>query len=141
MASSSMKTLSSRKPQWFSNLYGFEEGSSFAKNRDMFFMDGDVLVCPSAPEVSFFFFFFFFFLVYEDVSIIQDQNIYNSINPIFYHLKISQRQKVGAFETPSLGELQSRLQMPPMLLTLPMAVVVVSGSIICLLPRELSRSY
>ena len=65
-------------------------------------------MCPSAPEVSFFS-LLLFFLGYEDVSIIQDQNIYNSINLIFYHSKISQRQKVGAFETPSLGEKHSHL--------------------------------
>ena len=33
------------KPQWFRELFGFDEGPSFTENRDQFEMDGDVLVC------------------------------------------------------------------------------------------------
>ena len=34
---------------WFKDLWGFEEGPSYSKNRGMFSMDGDMLVCPSSP--------------------------------------------------------------------------------------------
>jgi hypothetical protein len=35
---------------WFSDLFGFEEGSSYEMNRAGFTMDGEVLVCPTAPN-------------------------------------------------------------------------------------------
>uniref|UniRef100_A0A7S3AFC1 Macro domain-containing protein n=1 Tax=Haptolina ericina TaxID=156174 RepID=A0A7S3AFC1_9EUKA len=35
--------------KWFHDLYGFDEGPSFSKNRAMFRMDGDTLICPSSP--------------------------------------------------------------------------------------------
>ena len=38
------------KPAWFNNLFGFEEEGSFAANREKFRMDGDDLVCDSAPQ-------------------------------------------------------------------------------------------
>ena len=37
---------------WFRDLYGFTEGSSYSKNRDQFRMEGEVLVCESAPPAS-----------------------------------------------------------------------------------------
>ena len=35
---------------WFKEVFGFVEGSSFSKNRAMFSMEGDELVCKSAPH-------------------------------------------------------------------------------------------
>ena len=34
---------------WFRELYGFEECNSYSKNQAMFRMDGEVLVCETAP--------------------------------------------------------------------------------------------
>ena len=34
---------------WFKDLWGFNEGPSYSKNRAMFSMEGDTLVCPSSP--------------------------------------------------------------------------------------------
>jgi hypothetical protein len=35
---------------WFVDLFGFEEGTSYQENRAQFTIEGEVLVCPSAPE-------------------------------------------------------------------------------------------
>jgi len=35
---------------WFKELFGFDEGQSYSKNRAMFSMDGLDLVCPTSPH-------------------------------------------------------------------------------------------
>ena len=35
---------------WFRELFGFEEGNSFSKNQAHFSLDGDTLVCETAPN-------------------------------------------------------------------------------------------
>ena len=38
-----------KSTQWFRDLYGFEEGPSFAENQANFSMDGETLVCLNSP--------------------------------------------------------------------------------------------
>ena len=35
---------------WFKEIFGFVEGASFSKNRAMFAMEGDELVCETSPH-------------------------------------------------------------------------------------------
>ena len=37
---------------WFRDLFGFVEGPSYSSNRARFRMEGDALICESAPEVA-----------------------------------------------------------------------------------------
>ena len=38
------------KKAWFKETFGFVEGSSYSKNRAMFHMEGDTLICPTSPH-------------------------------------------------------------------------------------------
>jgi len=39
-----------RKPAWFRDLFGFNECNTWAENVNKFLMDGDTLVCTTAPQ-------------------------------------------------------------------------------------------
>ena len=42
--------LQHRKPAWFRDLFGFDESSTWGDNVNHFHMDGDTLVCRTAPQ-------------------------------------------------------------------------------------------